>query len=641
MKNYYLEDLLDATGHVIEEGSRCALQKRRDGESGSLWVTTKGGEKRKEMYSLEEDAYIAEVSDDYVGYKMSTRRQVWNKPKPSLVFLTILTLLYSLIFRSMDRVNEQVINYDLIEDVLSLLLVNPDANNSLKAPDSAVNLSAGAVLVFLPGAGEIQTLRERLEGSHTFGDRQRFDIIPLHSTLSPKDQRRAFVKSKRGCQKIILATNIAETSITIPDVVCVIDSGLVREVHQNKRTSTSTLITTWCSRASIKQRSGRAGRVQAGICCRLFSSLTDTHRMKDQAIPELQRVPLEEVCLNILASRLGDNCMEFLQQAPEPPSEQSVSLALDLLKDVGAVDSEGQLTALGHHLSKLPVDVRLGKMLLLGSMFRCLDPILTIAARLSCKSPFPAYARDSLEAHARHKAFQHDASDFLTIVNVWKSYQDACSAGKARKFCDENYLSRSALLEIGDQKEQYLSLLCQIGFVSDPLGNNRQMTHVVPPFYNENCKKESVVHTVICAGLYPNVAHVDDLASNGLLTLMHNKERVHIHKSSVNSAKTTCLPSQWVVFYEKFATHRVYISDTTFVHPFSLLLFGGPLSVKHREKKVIVGEWIEVPVAAQTGVLFRELRTRMDNLLMEMMEKPHAKKCKDLTSGIVKLIESS
>lgn len=212
----------------------------------------------------------------------------------------------------MDRVNEQVVNYDLIEDVLSLLLVNPDANDSLKPPDNAVDISTGAVLVFLPGAGEIQTLRERLEGSRTFGDRRRFDVIPMHSTLSPKDQRRAFVKSKKGCQKIILATNIAETSVTIPDVVCVIDSGLVREVHQNKRTSTSTLITTWCSRASIKQRSGRAGRVQAGICCRLFLSLTDKHQMKDQAIPELQRVPLEEVCLNILASRLGDNCMEFL-----------------------------------------------------------------------------------------------------------------------------------------------------------------------------------------------------------------------------------------------------------------------------------------------------------------------------------------
>jgi HrpA-like RNA helicase len=534
-------------------------------------------------------------------------------------------------------------NYDLIEDVLGLLLVNPSANDSLTPPDSAVDFSAGAVLIFLPGAGEIQTLRERLEGSRTFGDRRRFDIIPMHSTLSPKDQRRAFVTSKKGCQKIILATNIAETSVTIPDVVCVIDSGLVREVHQNKLTSTSTLVTTWCSRASIKQRSGRAGRVQAGICCRLFSSLTDEKLMKDQAIPELQRVPLEEVCLNILASRLGDNCMEFLQQAPQPPSEQSVSLALGLLKEVGAIDSAGHLTPLGHHLSKLPVDVRLGKMLILAAMFRCLDPVLTVTASLSCKSPFPVYSRDSLEAQTRHRAFKHGTSDFWTTINVWSAYQSACSAGKARKFCDENYLSRSALLEIGEQKEQYLSLLCQIGFVLDASAKKkRQKVQAVPPFYDENSKKEAVVHAVICAGLYPNVARVnDDWKPNEVPNLMHNKERVHIHKSSVNSAKMSCLPSEWVVFYEKFATHRVYISDTTFVHPFSLLLFGGPLLVKHREKRVMVGEWIEIPVAAQTGVLFRELRTKMDRLLTEMMEQPHANECKDLTSGIVKLIESS
>jgi ATP-dependent RNA helicase DHX29 len=146
----------------------------------------------------------------------------------------IFTLVFSLPFRSMNHVNEQVINYDLIEDVSGLLLVNPGANNFLTPPDSAVDIAAGAVLVFLPGAGEIRTQRERLEGSRTFGDRRCFNIIPMHSTLSPKDQRRAFVKSKKGCQEIILATNIAETSVTIPGVVCVIDSGLVREVHQNK-----------------------------------------------------------------------------------------------------------------------------------------------------------------------------------------------------------------------------------------------------------------------------------------------------------------------------------------------------------------------------------------------------------------------
>ena len=533
----------------------------------------------------------------------------------------------------MDRVNEQVLNYDLIEDVLTHLLVTSEKCNALKPPDSNVDISAGAVLIFLPGAGEIQTLRERLEGSRTFGDRKRFDVIPMHSMLSPKDQRRAFVTSRKGCQKIILATNIAETSVTIPDVVCVIDSGLVREVHQNKRTSTSTLLTTWCSRASIKQRSGRAGRVQAGICCRLFSSLTENDRMKDQAVPELQRVPLEEVCLSILAGRLGSDCMGFLQQAPQPPSEKSVSLALDVLKDVGAIGLDEQLTALGHHLSKLPMDVRLGKMLIFGALFCCLDPMLTVSASLSCKSPFPVYARDSLQAQARHKTFQHGTSDFMTVCNVWNAYQEAHAVGKSRKFCDEHYLSRSALMEIKETREQYLKLLSDVGFVL----NKSPKGHGFPPQYNRNGTKESVFHAIILAGLYPNVARVDAVQS-GVPVLMHNKERVHIHKSSVNSAKNAPTPSDWLVFYEKFATHRVYISDTTLIHPCSLLLFGGPLVVKHQERKVLVGDWIEIPVAAQTGVLFRKLRVKLDAMLQQMMEQPQD--CNDLTSGIVKLIES-
>lgn len=119
----------------------------------------------------------------------------------------------------MDRVNEEVINYDLIEDVLNLLLVKPERNSVLVAPDGA-DMSTGSVLVFLPGLGEIRSTTERLEANRVLGDSGRFEIIPMHSTLSSRDQRRAFIPAKKGCRKIILSTNIAETSVTIPDVVC-------------------------------------------------------------------------------------------------------------------------------------------------------------------------------------------------------------------------------------------------------------------------------------------------------------------------------------------------------------------------------------------------------------------------------------
>ena len=226
VSSYYLEDLLDATDHIIDEGSRYAIREDHYGETASLMITTRGGEKRKETVDMTSQVEAIAVSDIYASYKMTTRR-------------------------SMERVNEQVINYDLIEDVLKL--ITSGHNDTLVAPDG-VDMSKGSILIFLPGLGEIRALIERLEGSRLFRDRQKFDLIPLHSTLSSMDQRRAFLPSKSGCRKIICATNIAETSVTIPDVVCVIDTGLMREVRRNKRTSTSMLVTDWIPRSSSKRK---------------------------------------------------------------------------------------------------------------------------------------------------------------------------------------------------------------------------------------------------------------------------------------------------------------------------------------------------------------------------------------------------
>lgn len=198
MANYYLEDILEATNHLIEEGSRCAVRNQR-GKSGTaaLWVTGRGGERHKTVVSLEDEVHCEVDSDEFADYSMSTRR-------------------------SMQRVDESILNYDLIEDVLAMLLLDTENNDSIVLPDGTDNesLSKGSVLVFLPGMGEIRSLSERLRGSRQFGNRNRFDIIPMHSSLSSNEQRRAFIKPKGGCQKIILATNICETSITIPDVVC-------------------------------------------------------------------------------------------------------------------------------------------------------------------------------------------------------------------------------------------------------------------------------------------------------------------------------------------------------------------------------------------------------------------------------------
>ena len=174
--NYFLEDLFDATGHIIEEGSRYAFREYHQSDKTTLWVTSQGGEKHREVVDLAQRD--TEVSDLYSGYSMSTRL-------------------------SLERVDESILNYDLIEDVLQILLIQPERNSSLIAPDG-VDTSNGSVLVFLPGIGEIRALTDRFSANRTLGNKSRFSIIPLHSKLSSADQRKAFLPVKAGCRKIIL-----------------------------------------------------------------------------------------------------------------------------------------------------------------------------------------------------------------------------------------------------------------------------------------------------------------------------------------------------------------------------------------------------------------------------------------------------
>jgi HrpA-like RNA helicase len=606
---------MDATDFFIEDGSPFASHKHK--ETTRMWVTQRGGEKRQETVMTEVE--LDNVSDDYIGYSMSTRR-------------------------SMDRVDETKINYDLIEDVLLRLLVDKVPSDVL-VPPAGVQLQSGAVLIFLPGIGEIRTLSERLQSNRVFGDTRRFEVIPMHSALSGSDQRRAFIVPRKVEWAIIVATNIAETSVTIPDAVCgesllprawfcpccrsliscvffviicapVIDSGRVREVRHDKRTLTRKLVTDWCSRASAKQRGGRAGRVQPGICLKLFSSQTEKS-MNAATEPELKRLPLEEVCLTILAGGFARNCVEFLGQTPQPPGDDAVRLALSVLADIGAVafapDSTELLTPLGRHLAKLPVDCRLGKMLIFGVILQCIDTIATVVAGLSAsQSLFVTSLNDGQLAKAKKAAFTYPNSDFLTLVNVYEAYTAADKIGKGRQFCRENYVSLSALREIKDGRKHYLELLRGIGF---SIINKLDPTAACTISGGGYRKDEGVIHAVICAGLYPNVARIDRTPSGGD-SIWHKKERLYIHSSSVSAKLPRYLQSPWLAFHEKFGTtSRVSMSTCCFVHPFALLLFGGALEVRHAERRVIVDNWIELSLAAKTGVIFAELRRHIDAML--------------------------
>ena len=379
--------------------------------------------------------------------------------------------------------------------------------------------------------------------------------------------------------------------------------------------------------------------------------------MKAANEPELKRVPLEEICLSILASGFAKRgCMEFLSQAPQPPSRESVQQAIDILYAIGAISVQDNekvsdttkernekwieiLTPLGKHLAKLPVDVRLGKMLIFGALFRCTDRVLTIAAALSSQSIFSTFlGGNATVAKAKQRAFADTESDFLTLCNVWESYEIARStAGSSsfragRRFCDSNFLNHAAMREIGDARRQYLDLLCNIGYVDRKEVSRHDKLLPNGSIYNENSDNSELFHAVLCAGLYPNVAHLEQRTTASNFTLLHKEERLYFHETSVNARKKQMKNDSWVVFHEKFGTpHRVSISTTAFVHPLALVLFGGShVAVKHLERLVILDDWIRMQMGAQLGVILIDLRKQLDAMLEQLINNEHPTQSKQM-----------
>ncbi|RKO87078.1 P-loop containing nucleoside triphosphate hydrolase protein, partial [Blyttiomyces helicus] len=251
----------------------------------------------------------------------------------------------------------------------------------------------GAILIFLPGVNDISRCIDTLR--NTVGrECGKLSIMPLHANLSSKEQSAVFRKMAPGERKIVVATNVAETSITIDDVVFVIDSGKEKVMQFNG--SMLALVETWASKASCRQRRGRAGRVRPGKCFKLFSRSLEKKKMSDHALPEIARMPLEQLCLSVLALGWTD-VRGFLGQAIDPPPLENIESAMRVLTEVGAVERGNEkMTALGQHLAMIPADLRIGKILLFGAIFKCLSPVLTIAACMSNKSPFfsPMEKRD-------------------------------------------------------------------------------------------------------------------------------------------------------------------------------------------------------------------------------------------------------
>lgn len=353
----------------------------------------------------------------------------------------------------------------------------------------------GAILVFLTGFGEISTLNQLMEKSGKFPS-QKYRIIPLHSLMPTVNQRQVFDKPPNGVRKIVIATNIAETSITIDDVVFVIDCGKIKMTNFDAESNCQTLKPEWVSLANANQRKGRAGRVQPGICFHLFTRARNMVLEQYQK-PEILRTRLENTILTIKILQLGkiETFLESLMDSPEP---DAIKVSINLLKRLNALDDTETLTPLGYHLARLPMGPQVGKMILLGAVFSCLDPVLSVAVSLDFKDPFlmPLGKEKEVE-YKKRELSEVNSSDHLLLHTALNRFENEDYGGR-KQFCWNYFLSWHTLTQLQDMKRQFMEYLYDMDFVDskDPANHN----------FNINSGNLSLVKAVICAGLYPNVA---------------------------------------------------------------------------------------------------------------------------------------
>uniref|UniRef100_A0A7N8XEV9 ATP-dependent RNA helicase DHX29 n=1 Tax=Mastacembelus armatus TaxID=205130 RepID=A0A7N8XEV9_9TELE len=583
---FHLEDIVEQTGYILEKDSEYSQKILEEEEEVNISVTQKGGKTLQHQEVIVRDSSSGWDLGPDLDHFSSRTRQV------------------------LQYMNPNKINMDLLVDLIDYLDKSPQF--------AEMN---GAVLVFLPGLAHIQQLCDLLSSDKRFRDKNRYQIVALHSTLSSKDQAAAFTVPPAGVRKIVLSTNIAETGVTIPDVVFVIDTGKTKENKYHESSQMSSLVETFVSKASALQRQGRAGRVRNGFCFRLYPKYRFDAFM-DYSIPEILRVPLEELCLHIMKCQYGSP-EDFLSRALDAPQPQSVSNAVSLLRKIGACHPDSHvLTPLGHHLASLPVNVKIGKMLIYGAILGCLEPIATIAAAITEKSPFSTPMNRKEEANLAKAALALANSDHLTIYNAYLGWKNSQSEGQRveMSYCRKHFLNRTALITIEDVKQELMRMMEQAGFSS----SRSSSSHLKLQAASLSRQQISVLNAVLTAGLYDSVARVlctpsVDVLERVACTVETPQGKAQVHPSSVNRNLQT---HGWLLYQEKVKYTKIYLRDTTLISPLPVLLFGGDIEIQHRERLITLDGWIHFQAPVRVGVIFKHLRKLMDSLLEKKLENP-------------------
>ncbi|XP_063975986.1 ATP-dependent RNA helicase DHX8 [Diachasmimorpha longicaudata] len=403
----------------------------------------------------------------------------------------------------------------------------------------------GDILLFLTGQEEIDTACEILyERMKSLGpDVPELIILPVYSALPSEMQTRIFESAPPGSRKVVIATNIAETSLTIDGIYYVVDPGFVKQKVYNSKTGMDSLIVTPISQAAAKQRAGRAGRTGPGKCYRLYTERAYRDEMLPTPVPEIQRTNLATTVLQL--KTMGINDLLHFDFMDAPPVE-SLIMALESLHSLSALDNEGLLTRLGRRMAEFPLEPNLSKMLIMSVHLQCSDEILTIVSMLSVQNVF--YRPKDKQAFADQKKakFNQTEGDHLTLLAVYNSWRNNKFSNP---WCYENFVQIRTLKRAQDVRKQLLGIM------------DRHKLDVV------SAAKNTVrIQKAVCSGFFRNAAKKDP--QEGYRTLV-DSQVVYIHPSSALFNRQP----EWVIYHELVQTTKEYMREVTTIDPKWLVEF--------------------------------------------------------------------
>lgn len=415
----------------------------------------------------------------------------------------------------------------------------------------------GDILLFLTGQEEIDTACEILfERMKALGPKvPELIILPIYSALPSEVQSRVFEPTPPGARKVVIATNVAETSLTIPGIYYVIDPGFSKQNAYDPRLGMDSLVVMPISQAQARQRSGRAGRTGPGKCYRLYTEAAYRNEMLPNSIPDIQRTNLSATILQLKAMGINDLLsFDFM----DPPPAQTMLTALESLYALSALDDEGLLTRLGRKMADFPMEPPLAKMLIASVELGCSEEILSIVAMLSVQSVFYRPKEKQGQADSKKAKFHQPEGDHLTLLTVYNGWK---GGNFSNPWCYENFIQARSMRRAQDVRKQLLGIM-------DRYENfNRYNSYVFDTYLNRYKhdilsagRDYNRVRKAICSGFFRNAAKKDP--QEGYKTLVEGTP-VYIHPSSALFNRNP----EWVVYHELVLTTREYCHNVTAVEP--------------------------------------------------------------------------